>query len=309
MVNINVVLIVLYTAGWYATSIATDILNKKIQGVIFMPVTITVLQTGAAAILTSILIYVFRVTKVSSVGREEAKQIFPIALCWTFGFIATNFSFGLSNVSFTQSIKAAEPFFLVALQSFLFNTRHPTLVLCSLVPIVVGMAMVAKGEMAFSAPSFFAVLLSNTLFSYRTILAKDVLKKLDNLQLFHCVSVMSCLIAMPIALCYEGFMLWPKLNVVLETKDMKAMLLGNALFHYSYCQFSFMILARLAPLSHSVLNAARRFVQIVGTVWWLNDPVTVWNVYGVVLLLTGTVAYTLALKQSEQNTVDTTKKE
>ena len=116
--------IVVCTLGWYATSFATDslnkevyilyiyiyniiyiyiyiyiiciifdiyifflflpfiyihfLINKKIQKVELMPVTITMLQTGAASIVTSILIYLFRVKVSGSIGLEEVSNTFLI---------------------------------------------------------------------------------------------------------------------------------------------------------------------------------------------------------------------------------------
>lgn len=54
----------------------------------------------------------------------------------------------------------------------------------------------------------------------------------------------------------------------------------NGFLHFIYNQLSFIILGMITPLSHSILNAARRFVIIMGAVVYFASPLTTLNLIG-----------------------------
>ena len=70
--------------------------------------------------------------------------------------------------------------------------------------------------------------------------------------------------------------------------------LANGLLHYAYNQLSFLVLDRTAPLTHSILNALRRFVIIVGTMLYFGTPFTARTQGGIALLALGALGYALA---------------
>jgi len=65
----------------------------------------------------------------------------------------------------------------------------------------------------------------------------------------------------------------------------------NGVLHYSYNQCSFLLLSRLSPLTHVVINACRRLFVIYVSVVWYGVPLTVSNVLGTVLVVGGVVAF------------------
>ena len=78
---------------------------------------------------------------------------------------------------------------------------------------------------------------------------------------------------------------------LLLTSSYLLSLAANGLLHYSYNQCSFLLLSRLSPLTHVVINACRRLFVIYVSVVWYGVPLTVSNVLGTVLVVGGVVAF------------------
>ena len=78
---------------------------------------------------------------------------------------------------------------------------------------------------------------------------------------------------------------------LLLTSSYLLSLASNGLLHYSYNQCSFLLLSRLSPLTHVVINACRRLFVIYVSVVWYGVPLTMSNVFGTVLVVGGVVAF------------------
>lgn len=101
-------------------------------------------------------------------------QLLPISACWTFGFLATNLSLGLSSVSFNHAVKAAEPLFLVVISTFVFGKTFSMGTWLSLMPITAGIALVSMTELSFSPIGFFCACFANCCFVVRSVFAKEL---------------------------------------------------------------------------------------------------------------------------------------
>jgi solute carrier family 35 protein E1 len=67
-------------------------------------------------------------------------------------------------------------------------------------------------------------------------------------------------------------------------------LLAGICFH-SYQQVSYMILAKVTPVTHSVGNCVKRVIVIVTSVLFFRTPVSTVNALGTGIALTGVFAY------------------
>lgn len=120
--------------------------------------------------------------------------LFQVGLCWTLGFLTTNYSFGMAakgSVSFTHAVKATEPVFLVAIASLFFGrsfslgkimsniisiTTHnkSSGVWLSLLPIVGGIAIVAVSDLSFTTTSLLMTMIANCCFVARSLFVKKI---------------------------------------------------------------------------------------------------------------------------------------
>ena len=101
-------------------------------------------------------------------------KIWPLVSCWTLGFLTINFSFGQTAVSFTHAVRATEPLFLVVIALLFFRKSFTRGEYASLVPIVIGIALVAATDLNYTFPGFISTCVSNVCFTTRSLLAKDL---------------------------------------------------------------------------------------------------------------------------------------
>ena len=120
-----------------------------------------------------------------------------------------------------------------------------------------------------------------------------VLQKLDNINLFSVITIMSFVFLMPVMLVTEGFKLTP--SYIASTGLDPSVILKKAciagLMFHSYQQVSYMILQRVSPVTHSVGNCVKRVVVIIASVIAFRNPVSAVNGIGTAIALAGVFIY------------------
>ena len=203
-------------------------------------------------------------------------------------------------MSFTHTIKAMEPFFSVVMSAAFLGDVAPPAVVLTLVPIVGGVALASATEASFNWAGFVAAMGSNLTFQSRNVLSKKFMpgmdqggEKLDNINLFSVITMMSAVLLLPVALSLEGFQFAPS-NLQAMGLDpsliYKRALFAAVCFH-SYQQVSYMILQRVSPVTHSIGNCVKRVVVIVSSVVVFQTPVSMLNGVGTAIALAGVFAY------------------
>lgn len=170
---------------------------------------------------------------------------------------------------------------MVGLSLLFFGKSFGWRVYASLLPLVGGIALLAATDLSASGVTLAAIAVSNVCFALRSLLAKPLFadKVLDNLNLFFHISWLSALATLPLWWATEK-------DVVLTLPMFGAAGLAGSLaanfgLHYAYNQFSFLILDLVSPLTHSIANAMRRFVIIVGSMMVFGLPWTWLNQLGI----------------------------
>eukprot|EP00045_Choanoeca_perplexa_P008406 m.77686 g.77686 ORF g.77686 m.77686 type:complete len:325 (+) comp14482_c0_seq4:27-1001(+) len=284
---------------WYASSLVTDTLNKQIQTEIKAPATLTFFQFLTGGIVTAILMRHLQVVNFIPLRKDQMPPLYQIAACWTVGFLATNMSFGVAkkgSVSFTHAVKATEPVFLVVIASLFFNRSFPLAVWLSLLPIVLGIGIVAVSDLSFTALSMAITFLANTCFVLRSLFVKKVFeaKVVDNYNVFYYISWIAAFATFFIALVLESSNLYAQLDKV--SPRLLGLVLCNGLGHFTYNFASMTLLDMIAPLSHSIGNASRRLVIITGSMLYFGQEFQGKHMFGIALLMFGVFTYTYISK-------------
>ena len=118
-------------------------------------------------------------------------------------------------------------------------------------------------------------------------------EKLDNINLFSVITIMSFVFLMPIMLATEGVRMTPGYIASLGLEPavvIKKACIAGLMFH-SYQQVSYMILQRVSPVTHSVGNCVKRVVVIVASVIAFRNPVSTVNGVGTAIALAGVFVY------------------
>ncbi|KAK3236002.1 holo-[acyl-carrier-protein] synthase [Cymbomonas tetramitiformis] len=290
-----------FFAGWYGFNIYFNIYNKQVLSVFPFPWTCTNFQFAVGIMITTVM-WATRLHKFPKVNADLLKSILPLAVVHTLGNLLTNVSLGKVAVSFTHTIKAMEPFFSVALSS-VFLGDVPTLpIILSLTPIVGGVALASMTETSFNWAGFLAAMGSNLTFQTRNVISKKLMggkKSLDNINLFSIITIMSFFILTPFTLMVEGFKLSPAVMTSMGLDSaviMKRLLLAGFCFHM-YQQVSYMILAKVTPVTHSVGNCVKRVVVIVSSIIFFQTPVSRLNAIGTAIALLGVFSYSQFVSQ------------
>ncbi|WOL11741.1 phosphoenolpyruvate/phosphate translocator 1, chloroplastic [Canna indica] len=286
---------------WYLFNIYFNIYNKQVLKVFPFPLTITTVQFAVGSSLV-LLMWATNLHKRPKISASQLAAILPLAAVHTMGNLFTNMSLGKVAVSFTHTIKAMEPFFSVLL-SALFLGEMPTIwVVLSLMPIVGGVALASLTEASFNWAGFWSAMASNVTFQSRNVLSKKVMVKkeesLDNINLFSIITIMSFFLLAPATLFVEGIRVTPSYlqaaGLDLNQLYLRSLIAG--LCFHAYQQVSYMILAKVSPVTHSVGNCVKRVVVIVTSVLFFRTPVSPINSLGTGIALAGVFLYSRVKK-------------
>lgn len=281
---------------WYLFNIYFNIYNKQVLKVFPYPINITEVQFAVGTV-AALFMWSTGIIKRPKISGAQLVAILPLAIVHTMGNLFTNMSLGKVAVSFTHTIKAMEPFFSVIL-SAIFLGELPTIwVVSSLLPIVGGVALASLTEASFNWAGFWSAMASNVTFQSRNVLSKKLMVKkeesLDNLNLFSIITVMSFFLLAPVTFFTEGVKITPTFlqSAGLNVNQVLTRCLFAGLCFHAYQQVSYMILAMVSPVTHSVGNCVKRVVVIVTSVLFFRTPVSPINSLGTAIALAGVFLY------------------
>ncbi|KAG2642591.1 phosphoenolpyruvate/phosphate translocator 1, chloroplastic-like [Panicum virgatum] len=281
---------------WYLFNIYFNIYNKQVLKVLPYPINITTVQFTVGTAI-ALFMWITGILKRPKISGAQLLAILPLAIVHTMGNLFTNMSLGKVAVSFTHTIKAMEPFFSVLLSAIFLGELPTPWVVLSLVPIVGGVALASLTEASFNWAGFWSAMASNVTFQSRNVLSKKLMVKkeesLDNINLFSIITVMSFFLLAPVTLLTEGVKVSPAVlqSAGLNLKQVYTRSLIAAFCFHAYQQVSYMILARVSPVTHSVGNCVKRVVVIVTSVLFFRTPVSPVNSLGTGVALAGVFLY------------------
>ncbi len=288
-------------ACWYGFNIVFNIYNKQILKTFPYPVTVTLIELGVGSALICAM-WASGAKKPPTLTKEMLKPIAPLAVIHAVGNLLTNVSLGKVAVSFTHTIKAMEPFFSVLLSALFLGDIPSLAVVGALVPVVGGVALASMTEVSFCWAGFLAAMGSNITFQSRNVLSKKMMGlssikgAIDNINLFSVITMLSCLVCLPIAVSMEGVKFTPAAisAVGVSFQGLSQRLLIAGFCFQMYQQISYMILSRVSPVTHAVGNCMKRVTVIVVTLLYFKNPVSPLNMAGTALALSGVFLYSRA---------------
>ena len=210
---------------------------------------------------------------------------------------------GAGAVSFAQILKACEPAFSAVNEVIFLGEIQAWQVYITLIPIIGGVALASLGELSFSWLAVISCMIANQCAALKAVTGKGLMKKpftkaLGAANQYGVVNIASWLTLVPIAAILEG----PGAQAAYNTALKKGAKEADILFHvfasgfafYLYNEVSFMALAKVSPVTHSVANTLKRVVIIVVSCIVFNTKMTTEGVVGSTVAITGTLLYSLA---------------
>lgn len=139
---------VLLVAMWYVTSVVAIVTCKTTLTKVPVPGLLCVVQLATATMLQSTILGTLRARR-GLATREpplalghEARVVRRVGLSYSLGFALTNFAFSIADASAVETVKSTEPLSTVVLAAVVLSEREHLLTYVSLLPTVLGVAMV-----------------------------------------------------------------------------------------------------------------------------------------------------------------------
>lgn len=292
---------------WYAYNIIFNIYNKKALNVFPYPWLLSSLQLLAGSLWMSVL-WSANLQPRPAVSKPFLLALLGPALFHTVGHVSACISFSNAAVSFTHVIKSAEPVFSVAFSAVLGAASYPPPVWLSLLPIVLGCSLAAVTEASFTPAGLWGAVVSNVGFVLRNIYSKKSLNdfrgEVDGLNLYGCITILSLLYLVPVAIFVEGPH-WAEgyrraIEIIYNSGNSRPSIflclwIGiSGVFYHLYNQASYQALDEISPLTFSVGNTMKRVAVIVASVIVFRNQVRPLNALGSAMAIFGTFFYSQA---------------
>lgn len=301
----NFIVVPVLVIIWYAFAVLAITTSKKIMNEVQLPNFLCTTQFVCALVATK---FISQLTESNQNNTHKAHIGIPhhllptfnllvaqIALSYSLGFIFTNMAFSVVTASFAETVKSAEPISSIALGYLVLNEVATLPTYLTLIPICLGVSISCIHDDSFNMGGFLYAAISNLCFSGRAVLAKRLLKQypgsLDEVQLFHRVSLIGLYLLVPLTLLTEGraiLALFQGDATMVDTYlELLALVLVNGCAYACYNLMSFLVLSRTNLVTHAVLNCFRRVFIILFTSYYFNVEISRFNMAGVAMAVLG----------------------
>jgi solute carrier family 35 protein E1 len=286
----------LYIAVWYGLSIYYNTKTKRLLNYFPAPYTLSAAHFLFGIVYCAAL-WLTKLREVPYISKATLKQILPVGLLNTAAHVGAVVSIAASSVSFTQVIKASEPFFSAVFAALLLNQFFHWSVYASLVPIVGGVAMVSMNELQFRWEAFNGATLSNIATVLRNILSKAIMQQrtVSAANLYALMTICGFIFTLPVALVKEPTRALQLFKSADAWKLWQDIILSSASY-YLYNEVAFMALDHLHPVTHAVVNTIKRVIVIAVSIVVFKTPITSQGIAGSGVALIGVFLYSV-LKQ------------
>eukprot|EP00282_Hemiselmis_andersenii_P042711 CAMPEP_0172057342 /NCGR_PEP_ID=MMETSP1043-20130122/6278_1 /TAXON_ID=464988 /ORGANISM="Hemiselmis andersenii, Strain CCMP441" /LENGTH=447 /DNA_ID=CAMNT_0012716831 /DNA_START=229 /DNA_END=1573 /DNA_ORIENTATION=- len=293
-------------ALWYWGNIYYNIYNKKAlnlvggaKGGLVWSVATVQLLIGA---LWVIPLWLLGIRKSPNMTMDKWKAMAPVGL-WAAGAHGGSVvALGAGAVSFGQILKACEPAFSAVTEVILTGNVQAWQVYATLIPIIGGVAFASLKELSFSWLAVIAAMIANQSAALKGVQGKAVMKEpwvkaMGAANQYGCANILSVLFCIPVVLGLEApkwKASWDRATSKASEKDILTNTFLSGFAFYLYNEVSFMALAKVSPITHSVANTLKRVVIIVVSCVVFNTKMTTEGIVGSAIAILGTLLYSLA---------------
>jgi len=292
---------------WYWGNVYYNIYNKKAlnllggaKGGLVWTVSMIQLLVGVLWVLP---LWLVGLRKAPVLTSANWAQIFPVGV-WSAGAHGGSvLGLGAGAVSFAQILKACEPAFSAINEVIFLGEVQAWQVYATLIPIIGGVALASLGELSFSWLAVISCMIANQCAALKAVQGKGVMKQawaksLGAANQYGIVNIASWLTLLPIAAFVEGPNAQASYNKALakgaKQNDILFNVFASGFAFYLYNEVSFMALAKVSPVTHSVANTLKRVVIIVVSCIVFNTKMTTEGIVGSTVAIAGTLLYSLA---------------
>jgi len=279
----------LLAAGLYGANIAYNVINKRVLLAHPHPCLVTGINLLSSS-LCCIACWMFGVMR------------FPRTLNWSFylklmglavlhwsGMLFSNISVSEVHISFTHTVKAAEPFFTAVFTAVLIGNKPTIRAWMSLLVVIAGIVVASTAEISFTWRGFWAAMMSNVVVALRTVLTKMAMDRhvLDPLNFQALLQCAAFIVSIPVALLFN---LHAVREIAQDTAALPSILLIGPLV-WTFNVASIVILVHTTTVVHSMIRSMRRPLLVLASIITFGTSITHLNALGIMFTLFGAFWY------------------
>jgi len=289
---------------WYSASSASNVINKIVLNDFPFAVTVSLAQYTVTLICLTPLVRIWKLPKISFTPHMLKWSILPLSFGKFFSLATSHFSISKVPVSFAHTIKASQPIFVLLLSRAIWGERQSPRIYLSVIPIFIGIGMATISELNFNLVGTISAFASTVGYALQNLYTK---KAMRDLQIHQHVLLQQLTF-------YGLFMmisLWcvtdaPKIlsanHENLTYRTIIFLLLSSGLMSLVQNLVAFSVMANMTTVSFSVASATKRVAVIVVSILMLKNPVTLFNVSGMMLACLGVLCYNRTKVQLRKST-------
>ncbi|XP_043225764.1 solute carrier family 35 member E2B-like [Amphibalanus amphitrite] len=196
-------------------------------------------------------------------------------------------------VSFTETVKSSAPLFTVLISRCMLGEVTGVLVNCSLIPVMLGLALCSSNELSFDIRGFTAALSTNMVECCQNVYSKMLISgdkyKYTPTELQFYTSLSSVLVQLPVTY----FLVGPAQLQTVTPELLQALALNGVVFHLQSFT-AYILMGYISPVTYSVANTLKRALLIWFSVVIFGNPVTLLSAVGTAIVLVGVLCYNRA---------------
>ncbi|XP_037081218.1 solute carrier family 35 member E1 homolog [Pollicipes pollicipes] len=284
---------------WYAISSANNIVGKTLLNYFPYPMTLSIVQLLSITVYSEPMLRCLSIRRPTDISWDYyAMCIIPLAVGKFLAVLFAHISIWKVPLSYAHTVKATMPLFTVFFGRILLGQQQPFTVYCSLIPIIVGVAIATITELAFDITGLISALTSIAVYSVMQLYSKKAMKDtgIHHLRLLHVLGRLAFFMFLPIWAFFDLRKLMVADDLVSgDNAVFTVMLLAtDGFLSWTQNLVAFTVLHLVTPLTYAVCNATKRISVITASLLMLRNPVTATNVAGMGLAIAGVFMYNKA---------------
>lgn len=303
-----------YITAWYVTNISVVLLNKIIvQDSFRYPLCLTLIHMIGCWIFTSSACLTGFVEPQEPASRAQHISLFWLSQTFTASIVTGIWAFKYIPVSFDQAIGATTPAFTALLAVIIVQRAETVCTYLTLIPVVAGMVIAARGEPSFQMIGFLLSLTSTVARGLKAVLQQVLMSegdtRLDSLNTLRLMSPFACLVLLPCSLVFEGYEPLMKLSGMMVDTDRTQSSFYLGLLANTGCAvlvnlFSFLVTKHTSALTVQVLGNLKGVVLAMISIMIFKNPITIQGVVGFGITMVGTALYSWSKAQPVRESED-----
>ena len=196
----------------------------------------------------------------------DVLSLAAIGVCQGLATIMTNVSMELSSGALTHTVKCLEPGATLVLTYVFLKTRHTVPAVAAIAVVATGVSLFTIKDATFNLWGFLLALFSNFAYASRNVLGTISLsgKRIHPAFLYAVQTIVAAPLLMVTAYSFDPLPAAP-------SGDGKFYLFVAAVLHGVYSMLSFTILWLSTPITHAVINLAKRTTVVLFAIFWFKQ--------------------------------------